>query len=70
MHHPDMPCASNVPFDVLNACLGHGCPAGEDELANATVLFLLDNPRRRQEACLSISRQQLRSLCTQRRLLR
>jgi hypothetical protein len=48
--YPDMPCASNVPFDVLNACVGHGYPAGEDELAITTVLFLLDHPTRRQEA--------------------
>jgi hypothetical protein len=66
--YPHMPCASNVPFDVLNACVGHGYPAEEDELANTTVLFLLDNPRRRQEACLSTCRQ-LRSLFTQRRRL-
>jgi hypothetical protein len=63
--YPDMPCASNVPFDVLNACVGHGYPAGEDELAITTVLFLLDHPTRRQEACLSTCRQ-LRSLFAER----
>jgi len=52
-------------FDVLNACVGHGYPAGEDELANTTVLFLLDNPRRRRETCLSTCRQ-LRGLFAER----
>ncbi len=37
----------------------------EDELANTTVLFLQDDPRRRQEACLSTCRQ-LCSLFAQR----
>jgi hypothetical protein len=60
-----MPCASDVLFDVLNACLGHGYPAEEDELVNTTVLFLQDDLSRRQEARLYTCRQ-LCSLFAQR----
>ena len=65
--YPDMSCA-NVPCDVLNAWVGHGYAAEEEELANTTVIFLLDNPRRRQAARLSTCRQihsDSRSVCAE-----
>jgi len=57
--------ATNVLFDVLNACVGHGYPAEREELANTKVPFLQDNARRRPDACL-FTCTQLRSLFAQR----
>jgi hypothetical protein len=55
--YPDMPCSSNVPLESSTPAWAMDIQLKRNELANTTVLFPLDNPRRCQEARLSTCRQ-------------
>jgi hypothetical protein len=63
--YPDIPCSSNVPIESSTPAWAMDIQLKRNALANTTVLFPLDNPRRPQEPCLSTCTQ-LRSRFAQR----